>query len=77
MKKNKLNWRTDDEEFRIDLSNEKLVLACCECGLVHEINLSLVMSARRDNKWTSNLRRSNKFKAKPFVQSIRSLKEKK
>jgi len=64
MKKGKLYWRSDDEEFKIDLNNEKLVLACCDCGLVHEINLSLVMSAKRDNKWTANLRRNKRIKFK-------------
>jgi len=50
-------------------AGEKLYLACCDCGLVHEFRFRNVMGhiqfrCRRDNRATGQLRRWHRIRVK-------------
>lgn len=55
----------NDEEFVIDQRKERLFVACCECGLVHEIKIKvkkdnkLGIIINRDDRKTKSFRRQN------------------
>jgi len=51
-----------DEDFSINPKEEILKLACCDCGLVHQIEFEVtkkgvVVKMRRDNRATGQFRR--------------------
>ena len=53
---------TDDEEVRLDTSKQFLQFACCDCGLVHDINFipngnKLTFIANVNKKETEKLRK--------------------
>lgn len=55
----------DDEDFPINPKKEILKLACCDCGLVHQIEFKVtkkgvvVVKMRRDGRATGQFRRQH------------------
>ena len=55
----------DDMGFLVNTEEETLKLACCDCGLVHYIGITLkggknaMIGFKRDNRATAQLRRRN------------------
>lgn len=66
----------DGEGFELDIKNEqKLKLACCDCGLVHDVafaieeNGNLGIAMRRNNRATTAKRRANNRKLTSGINS--------
>ena len=63
MPKTKYVKREDYEEFIVNYNEETLKLACCDCGLVHQLAFhvyrgqKLGLAARRLSRATGQLRR--------------------